>query len=247
MLPAVLAAAIALAAAALAGTIAGVPWWGVVVAGVATGASVPVAFAANGYLDQLLVEPLVLAAAGALRAAGGGRGRVLGIVALLAAWLVHWQFGALTTVLLAILAPACPRSPANAAAADASPRRPRAGGDRRRRRVPGIASLLLGTPGFPRTPSGLSGHRSAGTSRTSWIGTGSSSRSRSRPWPVRSSHSIGGASAAGRRGSRSRGPRAGGGACVRARSHPAAGPNASSRWRSPCSRAGTRAPPGVVA
>jgi hypothetical protein len=160
VLPAVLAAAIALAAAALAGTIDRVPWWGVALVGALTGASVPVAFAANGYLDQLLVEPLVLAAAaGALRAAGGGRGRVLGIVALLAAWLVHWQFAALATGLLVILALACVPGSLRERSAGSRLRETAAG------RIGtiaaggtalGIASLLLGTPGIPRTPTGLS-------------------------------------------------------------------------------------------
>ena len=108
VLPAVVAATIALAAAALAGAIPSVPGWGIALAGVATGASVHVALAANGYLDQLLVEPLLLvAAAGALRAAGGGPGRALGAAALLASWLVHWQFALLFTLLLGMLAVAC--------------------------------------------------------------------------------------------------------------------------------------------
>ncbi len=88
-----------------------------VVAGVATGASVQVALAANGYLDQLLVEPLLLvAAACALHAAGGGPGRALGAAALVAAWLVHWQFALLFTVLLGVVvarvpAGVAPRAP----------------------------------------------------------------------------------------------------------------------------------------
>jgi hypothetical protein len=108
VLPAVIAAAIATAAAAFAGSISGVPWWGAALAGIATGASVQVAFTANGYLDQLLVEPLVLAAgAGALSAAAGGRGRVLSAACLAAAFLVHWQFAAVFTGLLFVLALAC--------------------------------------------------------------------------------------------------------------------------------------------
>ena len=102
--PAVAAAAIALAAAALTGAIPGVAGWGIALAGVATGASVHVALAANGYLDQLLVEPLLLAAAACvLHAAGGGPGRALGAAALVAAWLVHWQFALLFVVLLGVL------------------------------------------------------------------------------------------------------------------------------------------------
>jgi hypothetical protein len=159
VLPAVAAAAIALATAALAGSIPGVPWWGMGLVGVVTGASVPVAFAANGYLDQLLVEPLLLAAAAsALRAAGGGHGRALGALCLVSAWLVHWQFALLLTALLGIVAIAC---------LPASLRDRRAG--RPLRATPsarvaatagggaglGAAALLLGTPGIPRVPSGL--------------------------------------------------------------------------------------------
>jgi hypothetical protein len=160
VLPAVVAAAIALAAAALAGAVSGVPGWGMVLTGVATGASVQVALAANGYLDQLLVEPLLLAAAACtLRAAGGGPGRALGAAALVAAWLVHWQFALLFVVLLGVLVltslPASLRD--------------------RRQGLPlietasgrvgttvvggaglGIAALLFGTPGIPRGPIGLS-------------------------------------------------------------------------------------------
>ncbi len=159
VLPAVAAAAIALAAAALGGSIPGVPGWGIALAGVATGASVQVAFAANGYLDQLLVEPLVLvAAAGALRAAGGGPGRALGAAALLAAWLVHWQFALLFTALLGILTLAClpaslrDRRQGRSLAETASGRvgTTVVGGAGL-----GVAALLLGTPGIPRGPIGL--------------------------------------------------------------------------------------------
>jgi hypothetical protein len=160
VLPAVVAAAIALAAATLAGAIPSVPGWGIVLAGLATGASVHVALAANGYLDQLLVEPLLLAAAACtLHAASGGPGRALGATALVAAWLVHWQFALLFVVLLGVVV---------LASLPASLR------DRRRGlslietasgRVGttvvggaglGIAALLFGTPGIPRAPIGLS-------------------------------------------------------------------------------------------
>ncbi|HEX6580357.1 MAG TPA: hypothetical protein VF195_05750 [Actinomycetota bacterium] len=160
VLPAVLAAAIALAAAALAGAVPGVPGWGMALAGVSTGASVQVALAANGYLDQLLVEPLlVMAGACVLRAAGGGPGRALGAAALVAAWLVHWQFALLFTVLLGVV---------SLASLPASLRD-------RRQGLPlietasgrvgttvvggaglGIAALLFGTPGIPHAPIGLS-------------------------------------------------------------------------------------------
>ena len=158
--PALAAVAIALAAAALAGTIPGVPAWGVGVVGVATGASVHVALAANGYLDQLLVEPLLLlAAACALRAAGGGPGRALGAAALLAAWLVHWQFALLFTVLLGVLALAS----LPASLRDRRKGRPfvetasgRVGTTAAGGAGLGIAALLLGTPGIPRGPIGLS-------------------------------------------------------------------------------------------
>jgi hypothetical protein len=108
VLPAAAAAAIAMAAAALAGSLPWMPWWGIALAGVAAGASVQVALAANGYLDELLVLPLVAGAAGAaLRAAAGGPGRALGALCLLAAWLVHWQFAAVFTGLLVVLALGC--------------------------------------------------------------------------------------------------------------------------------------------
>jgi hypothetical protein len=108
VLPALVAAAIASAAAALAGSIPKVPWWAIVLAGLVTGTSVHVALAANGYLDQLLVEALlVAAAAGALRAAGGGGGRTLCAGCLLAGFLVHWQFAALFSAMLVLLVLAC--------------------------------------------------------------------------------------------------------------------------------------------
>jgi hypothetical protein len=59
VLPAVVAAAIASAAAALAGAIPKVPWWGIVLVGLVIGTSVQNALAASGYLDQLLVEALL--------------------------------------------------------------------------------------------------------------------------------------------------------------------------------------------
>lgn len=108
VLPAVAAAAIGMAAAALAGSLPWMPWWGIGLSGVAAGASVHVALAANGYLDELLVLPLVAgAAAAALRAAAGDPGRALGAICLLAAWLVHWQFAAVFTGLLLVLAVGC--------------------------------------------------------------------------------------------------------------------------------------------
>jgi hypothetical protein len=160
VLPAVLAAAIAMAAAALAGSIPGVPWWGAALAGIATGASVHVAFTANGYLDQLLVEPLALAAgAGALTAAAGGRGRVLSAACLAAAFLVHWQFAAVFAGLLLLLALACvPESLRRV------PGRNRPGSfvDTPTGRVGtilaagtglGVAGLLAGASGMPRLPT----------------------------------------------------------------------------------------------
>jgi hypothetical protein len=108
VLPALVAAAIASAAATLAGSIPKVPWWAIVLAGLVTGTSVQVALAANGYLDQLLVEALlVAAAAGALRAAGDGGGRTLCAGCLLASFLVHWQFAALFSAMLVRLVLAC--------------------------------------------------------------------------------------------------------------------------------------------
>lgn len=158
--PAVAAAAIALAAAALVGAILGVPGWGIAAVGVATGASVHVAFAANGYLDQLLVEPLLLlAGACALRAAAGGPGRALGAAALVAAWLVHWQFALLFTLLLALVGLAS----LPASLRDRRQGRPfaetpagRVGATAAAGAGLGVIALLVGTPGIPRAPIGLS-------------------------------------------------------------------------------------------
>jgi hypothetical protein len=159
VLPALVAAAIAAAAAALAGAIPKVPWWGVVVAGLVTGTSVQVVLAANGYLDQLLVEALLLAAAaGALRAAGGDGGRALCAGCLVAAFLVHWQFAALFGGLLVLLVLAC--LPESLGGRD---------GDRSFLDTPagrvgvavgagiglGIVALVAGAPGAPRPATGL--------------------------------------------------------------------------------------------
>lgn len=159
VLPSLLAVAIASAGAALAGAIPKVPWWGVVLAGLVTGTSVQVVLAANGYLDQLLVEALLLAAAaGALRAAGGGGGRTLCAGCLVASFLVHWQFAALFAGLLVLLFLAC---------------LPESLGDRREGgsflETPsgrigvavgagvglGIVALFAGAPGAPRPATGF--------------------------------------------------------------------------------------------
>ncbi len=159
VLPALVAAAIASAAAALAGAIPRVPWWGIVLAGLVTGTSVQVVLAANGYLDQLLVEALLLAAAAAaLRAAAGDGGRTLCAGCLVAAFLVHWQFAALFAVLLVLLVLAC---------------LPESLGGRREGRTfldtpsgrvgvavgagvgLGIVALVAGAPGAPRPATGL--------------------------------------------------------------------------------------------
>jgi hypothetical protein len=163
--PAVVAAAIASAAAALAGAIPRVPWWGNVLAGLATGTSVQVVLAANGYLDQLLVGALVLAAAaGALRAAAGGPGRVLCAGCVAAAFLVHWQFAALFAGLLGLLALAClPESLGDRAEEGSFLDTPtgRVGVAVGAGIGLGIAALLVGAPGAPRPPIGLVRGRSA--------------------------------------------------------------------------------------
>jgi hypothetical protein len=165
VLPAVAATAIASAAAALAGAIPNVPWWGISLAGLATGTSVQVALVASGYLDQLVVEALVLAAAaGTLRAAGGGPGRTLGAGCLAAAFLVHWQFATLFSGLLALLALAC--------LPDSLARRGEGGSflDTPTGRIGvmvgagtgiGFAALLAGAPGAPHAPIGLARGKSA--------------------------------------------------------------------------------------
>ncbi len=159
VLPALVAAAIAAAAAALAGAIPKVPWWGVVLAGLVTGTSVQVVLAANGYLDQLLVEALLLAAAaGALRAAGGDGGRALCAGCLVAASLVHWQFAALFGGLLVLLVLACIPESLGGREGDRSFLDTPAG------RVGvavgagiglGIVALVAGAPGAPRPATGL--------------------------------------------------------------------------------------------
>ena len=183
--PGVAAAAIALAAAALAGAIPGVPGWGIAAVGVATGASVHVAFAANGYLDQLLVEPLLLlTGACALRAAAGGPGRALGAAALVAAWLVHWQFALLFTLLLGVVALAS----LPASLRDRRQGRPfaetasgRVGTTIAGGAGLGAVALLLGTPGILARRSGCRAARWIGTSRCSSPGTGCPPKG-SRPW-----------------------------------------------------------------
>jgi hypothetical protein len=159
VLPALVAAAIASAAAALAGSIPKVPWWGIVLAGLVTGTSVQVALAANGYLDQLLVEALLLgAAAGALRAAGGGAGRALSAGSLVAAFLVHWQFAALFAVLLVLLVLAClPESLGGRRGEDSFLDTPsgRVGVAVGTGVGLGIVALLAGAPGGPRPATGF--------------------------------------------------------------------------------------------
>ena len=162
VLPAVLAAAIAAAAAALAGSLPGVPGWGAALAGVVTGASVQVAFAANGYLDQLLVEPLVLGAgATALTAAAGGPGRTLSALCLVAAFLVHWQFATLFAGLLVVLALVClPASLASRTGSlvdSASGRIVTAVGAGAGL---GLLALLVGATGTPRLPTEFARGRS---------------------------------------------------------------------------------------
>jgi hypothetical protein len=165
VLPAVLAVAIAAAAAALAGSIPKVPWWGAVLAGVATGTSVQVALAANGYLDQLLVEPLLLAAAvGALSAAAGGSGRALCAGCLIAAFLVHWQFAAAFAGLLVLLTLAClPESLGSGRGSFLDSASGRLGLAVGAGAGLGFAALLVGGHGVPRPPSafarGMSGDR----------------------------------------------------------------------------------------
>jgi hypothetical protein len=165
VLPAVIAVAIAAAAAALAGSLPGVPGWGAALAGLVTGASVQVALAANGYLDQLLVEPIVLAAgAAALTAAAGRPGRTLSATCLVAAFLVHWQFATLFAGLLVLLALVC--LPASVASRRGSSFVDSASG-----RIAtavgagaglGIVALLVGAAGTPRLPTEFARGRSGG-------------------------------------------------------------------------------------
>ena len=162
VLPAVIAVAIAAAAAALAGSLPGTPSWGAALAGLATGASVHVALAANGYLDQLLVEPLVLAAgSAALTAAAGRPGRTLSAMCLVAAFLVHWQFAIVFAGLLVLLALVClPGSVASRRGSlvdSASGRIATAVGAGAGL---GIIALLAGAAGTPRLPAEFARGRS---------------------------------------------------------------------------------------
>jgi hypothetical protein len=103
VLPAVLAVAVGLAAGSLAVRCLRQPRWAFAVFAVATGASVQVSrMAGPAYLDNLLLAPIAVAAAGlALFAAGGDRGAAGAVALLVAGWLVHWVFVLLLVGLVA--------------------------------------------------------------------------------------------------------------------------------------------------
>jgi len=105
VIPAVTALAMVLAASVLAVSAAGEPRWASLPYGLAVGTWVGVAITAFGYLDNMLVDALVLAIAATALLAANGRPTILATWVLLAgAAIVHWQFTALFAVLLGVLA-----------------------------------------------------------------------------------------------------------------------------------------------
>jgi len=104
VLPAVVAAAIALAAGAFAVAVLAEPRWTFSVYAVLVGASVNVELMAAGYFDNLLAAAAVMAACVAvLLAVDGRRGGVLAVVLLAGATLFHWMFAAFFVGLLGLL------------------------------------------------------------------------------------------------------------------------------------------------
>ncbi len=115
VLPAVGAVIAALSAGAVGVAGHGDPRWSFVVYGLALGLSAPLALAANGYLDNLLVYGTLMAAAAVALAAADGRPGIAGAASLLAAsFTIHWFFAALFAAILvgfaALLAPGSIRS-----------------------------------------------------------------------------------------------------------------------------------------
>lgn len=103
--PAVMAALVGLAAAALAREALGEPSWGFPAYVILVGASVNVAITANGYIDNLIVDALLLAAALAALLSADGRPAVGAAIFLIAgATAVHWIFVVFFTGLLIVSA-----------------------------------------------------------------------------------------------------------------------------------------------
>jgi hypothetical protein len=104
VLPAVMAAVTGLAAAGFARAAMRARTWSLPAYVAGVGASVQVALAANGYLEQLLVMPLLLAAGACVVAAGVDRRVHFASMFLLgAAFAVHWQFAAVFSGLLLLV------------------------------------------------------------------------------------------------------------------------------------------------
>lgn len=105
LLPGIGAALVALGAIAWGLGAWGDPRWAAVVYGLAAGASAPTILLANGYLDNLLALPVLLAAAVAVVLHLHRRRATAGIVGLIAAsyWL-HWPSGILFTIVLVAFA-----------------------------------------------------------------------------------------------------------------------------------------------
>ena len=158
VLPAVMAAVTGLTAAGFARAAMRAKCWALPAYVAGVGASVQIALVANGYLEQLLVMPLLLGAGACVVAAGAERRVHLASTFLLgAAFAVHWQFAAAFSGLLLIVSlGVIPGSVVERKAGAPWGRLPvvstlatTAGG-----LVVGAAALL-GLPGTPRTPLGI--------------------------------------------------------------------------------------------
>ncbi len=104
VLSGVLAAAIGLVAGAMARGALREPAWAVPIYVVMAGLSVNVAITADGYLDNLMADLLLLAVVALALLVVEGRPVGTGMALVLAAaWIVHWQFALFTLVLLGLL------------------------------------------------------------------------------------------------------------------------------------------------
>ncbi len=106
VVPATLAAVIGLAAVAIGRRAVGDPTLATPLYALAAGLSLPVVFAANGPLEQLMASAMLLGAVAVLLpAAGGDRGAAAATVILLAgAWATHWVVTATVVAALATTA-----------------------------------------------------------------------------------------------------------------------------------------------
>jgi hypothetical protein len=103
--PALAAAVLALAAGAFGVAALREPMWSFPVFGLAAAWSPQLAVTANGYLDNALVDGVLVAAAAAALAAAAGRRWIAAAIALLVgAWWIHWIFAAFVLTVVAALA-----------------------------------------------------------------------------------------------------------------------------------------------